>query len=77
VVKSIKGKISKYLLELYRKSGNYTFMPLKRGELADFLNVSRPTLSREFCKLRDDGIIDFHKESVHINDIEALKRMLE
>ncbi|NWJ46786.1 MAG: winged helix-turn-helix domain-containing protein [Chloroflexi bacterium] len=59
MVKSIKGKISKYLLELQRRSGICTFMlPLKRGELADFLNVSRPTLSREFCKLRDEGIID-------------------
>ncbi|MEI6046608.1 MAG: Crp/Fnr family transcriptional regulator [Chloroflexota bacterium] len=77
-VKSMKGKISKYLLEQHKKSGNLTFMlPLKRGELADFLNVSRPTLSREFCKMRDDHIIEFHQESVRILNLEELKAMLE
>ncbi|NLX71057.1 MAG: Crp/Fnr family transcriptional regulator [Clostridiales bacterium] len=77
-IKSIRGKISTFLLEQYKKTGKTMFMlPMNRNELADFLNVSRPSLSREMCNMRDEGTIDFHRASVRINDIQALKRMAE
>ncbi|WP_432409368.1 Crp/Fnr family transcriptional regulator [Wukongibacter sp. M2B1] len=73
-IKSIRRKISLYLLEQYRKFGKSTFMiHLKRNELAEFLNVSRPSLSRELIKLKDEGIIDFYRSSFKIIDVEALK----
>ncbi|HEY8349361.1 MAG TPA: helix-turn-helix domain-containing protein, partial [Clostridia bacterium] len=62
------------LLEQYKKSGKTTFMlAMNRNELADFLNVARPSLSREMCRMRDEGMIDFHRSSVQIRDMEALK----
>ncbi|SKC79294.1 Crp/Fnr family transcriptional regulator [Maledivibacter halophilus] len=74
-IKSIRGKIATYLLEQYNKYGEQTFMvPLKRSELAEFLNVSRPSLSREICNMRDEGIIDFYKSSFKILDIKALQK---
>ncbi|HOV80671.1 MAG TPA: Crp/Fnr family transcriptional regulator [Bacillota bacterium] len=77
-IKSMRGKISTFLLEQYQKTGRNMFMlPLKRDELADFLNVSRPSLSREMGRLRDEGIIEFHRSSVKIKDLEALRRMAE
>ena len=76
-IKSMRGKISTYLLEQYKKAGNTTFMlPLTRNELADFLNVSRPSMSREMGRMREEGVIDFHMSSICINDIEALKKWL-
>ena len=73
-IKSIRGKISTYLLEQYKKNkGNTIVLPLKRNELADFLNVSRPSMSREICKMRDEGIIDFHLSTFKIKDIETLE----
>ncbi|TDT61308.1 Crp/Fnr family transcriptional regulator [Fonticella tunisiensis] len=76
-IRSIRGKISAYFLEQYKKAGTAVIrMPLNRNELADFLNVSRPSLSREMCRMRDEGIIEFHRESVKIKDIEALKRIV-
>lgn len=73
-IKSIRGKISSYLLDQYNNTGKNTLtLPLKRNELADFLNVSRPSMSREMCKMRDEGIIDFHLSTFKIIDIEALK----
>lgn len=73
-IKSVRGKISTYLFEQHKKAGRTMLMlPLKRNELADFLNVSRPSLSREMCRMRDEGIIDFHRESIQINDLDALK----
>ncbi|HHW47158.1 MAG TPA: Crp/Fnr family transcriptional regulator, partial [Clostridiaceae bacterium] len=73
-IKSIRGKISTYLLEQFKKTGNnHIKLPLNRNELADFLNVSRPSLSREMCKMRDEGIIDFYLSTVKILDIDELK----
>lgn len=75
-IKSLREKISTFLLEQYQKKGSATFMmPLKRNELADFLNVSRPSLSREMARLRDEGVIDFHRDSMRIKELEALKSM--
>lgn len=77
-IKSIRGKIVKYLLENYKKHKSLTFsMPLNREEMADFLAVSRPSLSRELGKLRDEKVIDFFKESIRILDLEALIELLE
>lgn len=73
-IKSIRGKICTYLFEQYQKSGNINItLPLKRNELADFLNMSRPSMSREMCQMRDEGIIDFYLSTFKIKDIEALK----
>ncbi len=74
---SIRGKVSRYLLEQFRKTGKTTFtLPMNRKELADFLNVSRPSLSREMARMRDEGIIDFHMSTVKIVDLEKLKKQL-
>ena len=77
-VKTLRGKISTFLLEEYKKSSSKTFqLPLNRHELADFLNTSRPSLSRELCKMRDEGLIDFHSTAIKIKDFESLKKMCE
>jgi CRP-like cAMP-binding protein len=77
-IKSLRGKVSSFLLEQQKMAGRATFMmPMKRNELADFLNVSRPSLSREMCRMRDEGILEFHRESIKINDIDALRRVAE
>ena len=77
-LKSINGKLSKYLLEQSDNSGKLTFkLPLNREKLADFLNISRPSMSRELCNLRDRGIIEFYRDSVRIKDAEKLKAFLE
>lgn len=77
-IKSIRGKISTFLLDLYKKTNNNNVMlNMNRNELADFLNVSRPSMSREMCRMRDEGIIDFHLSAIRIKDIEALKEGCE
>lgn len=77
-IKSLRGKISTYLLEESNKAGNKTFqLNLNRNELADFINVSRPSLSRELCKMRDEGIIDFHSTAIKIKDLQTLRELSE
>lgn len=77
-IKSMRGKISTYLLEQYQKTEKMIFMlPMKRNELAEFLNVSRPSMSREMCRMRDEKIIDFNMASIKIINLEALKSSVE
>lgn len=77
-IKSIKGKLSKYLLEQSDLTGSFTFkLPLNREMLADFLNISRPSMSRELGDMRDSGIIEFYKDSFRILDVGGLKALLE
>lgn len=73
-IRSMRARVASFLLEQHKKSGQLTFMlDMNRNELADFLNVARPSLSREMCRMRDEGILDFHRSSVQIRDIDALK----
>ena len=75
-IKSMRGKISTYLLEQYKRTGDKNIiLPLNRNELSDFLNVSRPSMSREMSKMRDEGVIDFHLTAFRILNLEAVKIM--
>lgn len=76
-IKSVREKIGAFLLEHYRECGRTTFMlPIKRNELAEFLNITRPALSREMGRLRDEGVIDFHRASIRIKDIQGLSKIV-
>ena len=76
-IKSMRVKISKYLFEQYKKTGNTTFrLSMNRNILADFFNVARPSLSREIARMRDEGIIEFHKESFKILNLEIIRKSL-
>jgi CRP-like cAMP-binding protein len=73
--KNIRGKISSYLLDLYRQTGDTTItIPMKRHELADYINIPRPSLSREMGLMRDDGIIEFEGRHITIKDIIKLEK---
>jgi len=75
-VKSMREKLAAFLYEQHQMTGNRTFMiPMNREQLADYLNVSRPSMSRELGRIRDEGVIDFYRSSFTIKDIEALRRM--
>lgn len=77
-IKSIRGKISKYILSKYNKDKNlYINFSLNREELANFLNVTRPSLSRELCKMRNEKIIDFNRNSFKILNLNALIKSTE
>lgn len=75
--KNIRGKISSYLLDIYRQSDVPVFnIKMKRHELADYLNIPRPSLSREMALMRDEGIIAFHGPVITVNDLRKLEETL-
>lgn len=75
-IKSMRGRIAAFLLDHYRKTGRTIFtLPLNRNEMAEFLNVSRPSMSREMGRMKEEGIIDFHLSTILIKDLDALKKV--
>lgn len=74
-IKSMRGKIAAFLLDYYRKTGLAIFtLPLNRNAMAEFLNVSRPSMSREMGRMKEEGIIDYHLSTIRIKDLDALKK---
>lgn len=45
-----------------QQSNSFT-IPFNRQQLADFLSVDRSAMSNELCKMRDEGLLEFHKNS--------------
>jgi CRP-like cAMP-binding protein len=77
-IKTMRAKLCTYIYELYNKIGTSTFMmPMNRNQLADFLNVSRPSMSRELSRMRDEGIIDYHLSTIKILDFVTLRSFCE
>jgi CRP-like cAMP-binding protein len=77
-IKSMRGKLCTFLLEEYAKNAATSFtLPLNRSELADFLNVSRPSMSREMARMKAEGLIDFHLSSIKLVDIAKLRTLVE
>jgi Mn-dependent DtxR family transcriptional regulator len=50
---------------------------MNREALADYLNVSRPSMSRELSRMKQEGIIDYFKSSFSIIDPERLSLILQ
>lgn len=72
-IKGMREKLCTYIWEQYKKQGSLLIhLPMKRNEMADFLNVSRPSMSRELCKMRDEGLIDFYLSTVKIVDPQQI-----
>lgn len=78
MLNTINGKLSRYLLEQKELCCSPVFeLPLNREKLADYLNISRPSMSRELSRIRDSGIIELNKNTVKILDEEKLRALLE
>jgi len=76
-IRSIRGKIAAFLLDQYEKTGNRSLeLPFNRNEMAEFLNISRPSMSREMGLLKREEVIDFHKNSFRILDPARLKAFI-
>ena len=60
--RSTRSKLLSYLSEEAKRQNRRQFsIPFTRQQLADFLCVDRSAMSNELCKMRDEGILQFHK----------------
>ena len=66
--RSTRAKLMSYFSAEAQKNGSYEFdIPYSRQQLADYLAVERSGLSLELSKMRDEGILEFHKNHFVLN----------
>ena len=71
---TVEAKAAYLMFELADENGELDFK-MNREELADFLGVTRPSLSRSLMKLQTEGYIKIHKSKAKILDYEGLERV--
>ncbi len=60
--RTTRAKIMSYLSAEAQRLGTYELdIPFSRQQLADYLGVERSGLSLELGKMKQDGLLDFHK----------------
>ena len=60
--RTTRAKLMSYFSAEAQRLGTYEFdIPFSRQQLADYLAVERSGLSLELGKMRDEGLLDFHK----------------
>lgn len=73
IKRSTREKLLSYLAEQAAKSNSKIFsIPFNRQELADYLCVDRSAMSNELSKLKEEGLIDFHR-----SEFKLIKENLE
>lgn len=74
---TIRKKISNIILSEYRKqNSDYLMLPFCRKKMAEMLNIPRPSLSRELMNMKNDGLIDYHKNKLKIISLDLLEESL-
>ncbi len=48
---------------------------MNREQLADFLGVARPSLSRELMRMQKDGLIEVSRKTIRICDRDAVEML--
>ncbi|MPM19806.1 hypothetical protein SDC9_66232 [bioreactor metagenome] len=65
--RTTREKLLAYLSAEARRAGGSRFkIPFNRQELADYLSVERSAMSAELGKLRDGGVLNFHKNEFEL-----------
>ncbi len=75
--RSVRQKVATYLYEqILLCDKTHLTLKFNRDELADYLFIPRPSLSRELSNMKEDGIINYHKENITVLDMDLLKECL-
>ena len=73
LMKGTRNRLSAYLLDQRTVQRTDTLtLPFNRKHMAEYLSIARPTLSRALAYFRDQGILEFYRETVRIRAPEEL-----
>ena len=60
--KTVRGRLLTYFSAQAAMAGGPEFnVPFNRQQMADYLNLDRSALSKELCRMRDEGLLEFEK----------------
>lgn len=72
---SLREKIASFLLEHASEDG-MVYLSMTKEELAEYMNVARPSLSREIGNMVEEGWIALQGKNILIRDLESLEDLL-
>lgn len=73
--RTTRERVAKYFIDTANRDGKtHIKIPYNRNQLAEYLGVDRSVLSRELSKLKQEGILDFDKNTFHIVDVHSLSK---
>jgi CRP/FNR family transcriptional regulator, dissimilatory nitrate respiration regulator len=76
-LKTIRQKICEFILSQYKNQKSLKIqLNMTKKDWADKIGVQRPSLSRELIKLKEEGIIDYQKDIIIIEDLDALECLI-
>jgi len=62
-----REKLMAFLDAEMEKAGSCKFVIVfNRSKLAEYLGLNRSSMSRELCKMRDEGLLEFNRNHFHI-----------
>lgn len=70
--KTIKGKLSSYVLKLAGQTLKTIVLPMTQENLAGYFGVARPSLARALAELQDEGAILINRKEITIVDRSIL-----
>ncbi len=74
---TIKQKMAAFILDEYHKQKkNPLTFHCNRREMAERLGITRPSLSREMINMKNEGLINYHKNVIEIFDLHGLENLL-
>lgn len=74
---SIRQKIANFILEQVKiQKSERIKLSINKKELAEYLGVQRPSLSRELINMKEEGILEYDKNEFHILDMYTLKEIM-
>ncbi|HHT83238.1 MAG: Crp/Fnr family transcriptional regulator [Christensenellales bacterium] len=77
-IKGMRLKIAQLIYDKYLEQNSLQLsLGMDRNEMAAFLNVSRPSMSREMMRMRDEGIMEFWKDKITIKNIQKLTAIVK
>lgn len=79
MIKTVKGRLANYILDLEKENkGKISFRLGKtHKELAALFGITRPALTRNLIKLKNDGLLEIKNKEIKIKDREKLIQLLE
>ncbi|MBK5196197.1 MAG: Crp/Fnr family transcriptional regulator [Proteiniphilum sp.] len=75
-IKSLKGKLSLYILENTTAQNDSFFLRRTQTQLADYFGVQRPSLARTLGEMIRDGWISLYKRELKVLDRSKLEELV-
>ncbi len=74
--KNVRSRFIQYLFEHYNAGQQIAIMEHNQMQLAEYLCITRPALSKEINKLIKEGLIEVEGKNVKINEERKLREFL-